>query len=66
MFRENQPGWLESVINEDEHEAAGTVSMTVTLFLELWQLLPHVEQAQVDVRLDWINRSQTLYGGISG
>ena len=44
----------EQIVNSDDIEIVQTVMMAVTLFLEIWTLLPHVPQVAATQRLDWI------------
>jgi ribosomal protein L32E len=46
---------VDDVVADDDARIAETVTMAITLFLELWMLLPHVPQADPVQRLGWTN-----------
>lgn len=50
------PRPVDGVVASDDLSIAETVTMAVTLFLELWMLLPNVPQADPVQRLGWTNR----------
>jgi hypothetical protein len=43
----------EEIVASDDVEIVQTVMLAVTLFLEIWVLLPHVPQADATQRLKW-------------
>lgn len=51
------PGGLppEQIVASDDAEIIQTVTMAITLFLELWMMLPHVPQPDAAQRLEWQN-----------
>lgn len=53
MFPSGLPA--EQIVASDDAEIIQTVTMAITLFLELWGLLPHVPQADAPQRLTWTN-----------
>ncbi len=44
---------VDEVVAADDARVAETVTMAITLFLELWMLLPHVPQVDPAPRLAW-------------
>lgn len=44
---------VEDVVAEDDARIAETVTMAITLFLELWMLLPHVPQVDPAQAVEW-------------
>jgi hypothetical protein len=53
MFPSGLPA--EQIVASDDAEIIQTVTMAVTLFLEIWMLLPHVPQLDAAQRLEWTN-----------
>jgi Family of unknown function (DUF5677) len=53
MFPREAP--TEQIIALDDAEIIQTVTMAITLFFELWMLLPHVPQVDPHQRLAWTN-----------
>jgi Family of unknown function (DUF5677) len=51
MFAHDVP--VDEVVAKDDARIAETVTMAITLFLELWMLLPHVPQVDARQRLEW-------------
>jgi hypothetical protein len=54
MFPGNRT--VEEIIASDDTRIAETVTMAISLFLELWTLLPHVPQVDPMKGLEWTNR----------
>jgi hypothetical protein len=46
----------EKIIAGDVVRIVETITMAITLFLELWALLPHVPQAEANQRTEWRTR----------
>jgi hypothetical protein len=53
MFPPGLPA--EQIVASDDAEVIQTVTTAVTLFLEIWMLLPHVPQVDAAKRLEWMN-----------
>lgn len=47
---------VDEVVARDDARIAETVTTSITLFLELWMLLPDVPQVDPAQRLEWTNR----------
>jgi hypothetical protein len=54
MFLGNRT--VEEVIASDDTRIAETITMAISLFLELWTLLPHVPQVDPMKGLEWTSR----------
>ncbi|MFA7767786.1 DUF5677 domain-containing protein [Streptomyces sp. NRRL S-448] len=53
VFRETNEGWIDEVIESDDKQIIGTSSMTLMLFLELWEILPHAAARPGDRAREW-------------
>jgi hypothetical protein len=54
MFPDNRP--VEEIIASDDTRIAETVTVAISLFLELWKLLPHLPQLDPMKSLEWTSR----------
>lgn len=53
MFRRDNGDWVESVVRSDDLRVSELATMAVTLFLEMWRLLPYAPPSDADDELRW-------------
>jgi hypothetical protein len=53
MLPRAEEGWVERQIAKDDRETGQMILMLVTLFLELWRILPGASELDLEVQLGW-------------
>lgn len=53
VFRSTDADWISEAIASDDREIADMVTMTVTLFVELWRHLPGLPPLEAETALAW-------------
>lgn len=62
IFREADEGWIERTIESDERKIVEASSMTLMLFLALWEELPHAIQPTAEQTLNWMRVMMHIIG----
>ncbi|KND38469.1 hypothetical protein IQ63_07490 [Streptomyces acidiscabies] len=60
VFREAGDGWVDEVITSDDMKIVETSAMTLMLFLELWDALPHTPSLPRDKSLGWAEQMREV------
>lgn len=60
VFREAEAGWVDEVIESDDKKIIETSAMTLMLFLELWDALPHAVAMPKEKSREWAERMKDV------
>jgi hypothetical protein len=60
VFREGTEGWVDEVIESDDRKIIETGTMTLMLFLELWDALPYVPPMPKDKSREWAEQMRDI------
>ncbi|MGW5467699.1 DUF5677 domain-containing protein [Streptomyces chartreusis] len=62
MFRDNDDGWVEQAVAENDRSSRDTIAFTLMFFLRLWVELPHVQVSHERVA-EWLGELSIMNGG---
>lgn len=65
MMQKPEPGWEQLVMDNDEVRIQETVGMSISLFAELRQYLPHIESLNPSTAYDWLERAKPKQVAVS-
>ncbi|MEU1554327.1 DUF5677 domain-containing protein [Streptomyces scabiei] len=60
VFREGNESWVDEVIESDDKKIVETSSMTLMLFLELWDALPYAPPMPTDKSKEWAEQMRDI------
>jgi len=62
MFRDDEDGWVEQAVAENERRSRDAGAFAVIFFLALWTQLPHVDKSVTQIH-GWLQELSTMGGG---